>query len=183
MGRSVRTILCLGVEALNHGAWRNPEACKAYPGTGYLPYLAHDRNIYSSGEMNCIPDDGALIVQEERNLKAGELIREGGTPAVLMCLEAPLYAPIFYDHANELKKSFPFQILYQGGTDQVYFPSFDEKDLKEPVPWKDRKKKFCFVTANKHWTMCQHNPGWAASPSWKKAVSAQLQDRRYLAIH
>ncbi len=182
MGHPLKTILCLGVDELNQGGWRDPEVCKKYPGSGYLPFLASNPDIDAIGE-GVDYSDNTLVVQEELAPCGIAMVNTGAIGAVLMCMEAPLYAPLFYDQVKDLKKKFRYQLLFQGGTETLYFPSFDPKDLKEPEPWDKRIQKMVMVMSNKHWKMCEGIPGWKESPSWQKAVQAQLQDQRFLAIH
>lgn len=150
--------------------------------------------------MALAPSD-VIVIQEERNGAGMDLIGMGADPRVLMCLESPIFASHFYDSMNwGLKPSgkavdcksmdesqrvfdspvpnqFKHRLLFDGGTEHVYFPSFDDEDLKDPVPWNERRF-LCMVTANKHYSMLPKTD----SPSFKKAMETQLHDYRYEAI-
>ena len=169
---------------LASGGWRNPEVCKKYPGSGYLPFLQANPDIFSSGEnWGGTHAKELQIVQEETNAVGFALLEKGARGAVLLCLESPLFAPVFYDQLIELKSKFNRQILFGSlGTDRAYFPSFDRTKRRKPELWITRKQKFCFVTSNKHFAQYQDIPGWAVSPSWQGALKHQLHNDRYILI-
>lgn len=176
-------VLCLNVPELQAGGWRSHEVCKKYPGAGFLPFLQEFGDIYSGGEgFKCSPDN-VLVVQEEENPVGLALLEKGAKGSILFCLESPLFAPLFYDRLPELREKFSRQFLFQGGTDPVFFPSFDADHLKKPDEWLGRRPRFCYVTANKHWKAYGHVPGWKESKSWQKAVLHSLHDERFKAIH
>ncbi len=177
-----KVVLCLNVPELAAGGWRDPGICRSYPGSGFLPYLRAHLNIGSANEINNCNAEDMLIVQEEDNALAQGLIEKGATGSVLFCLESPLFAPLFYDRLPKTRKHFRHQFLFQGGTDPVFFPSFDETLLPTPEPWLARHPRFCLVMSNKRWEPFGEIPGWRESKSWQKAVQFQLHDRRQTII-
>jgi hypothetical protein len=176
-------VLCLNVPELMSGGWRSHEVCKKYPGAGFLPYLQEYGDIYSGGEgFRCSPEE-ILVIQEEENPVGLALLEKGAKGGVLFCLESPLFAPLFYDNLPEIRSRFQRQFLFQGGTDPVFFPSFDADHLKKPEPWAGRRPRMCYITSNKHFKQYEHIIGWKESKSFQKAVQFQLHDSRYLTIH
>lgn len=165
------------------GGWRSHEICKKYPGSGFLPYLRHIDQIVGSEESSSFDPKDTVVISEEAHPTALKLIDQGAKGAVLFCLESPLFTPIFYDHVQELRPMFQHQILFQGGSKPVYFPSFDLEDLKKPDPWEGRRPRICAVISNKHFKAYEAVPGWKESRSWQHAVKFQRHDERFLTIH
>ncbi len=180
--------LCTNVEELCQGGWRDPIACKKYPGASWLPeidILAMQYGVVPLSGSEAlsrvvgkeIDAKDVYIVQEETNLFGSYLRSHGANNLLLLCFESPLYTPRFYDSLGEYKKYFPYQMLFQGGTHHLKFPIFDNKDVVEPKPWSERKF-MCTVSSNKHY---QGLPV-SDSPSFKQAMKSQLHDARYQAM-
>lgn len=178
----MKTVLCLNVPELAAGGWRDHQICKKYPGSGFLPYLRADLNVVSANEIVNCPAKEMVLVQEEENELGRSLLEKGAKGGVLFCLESPLFSPLFYDGLADHRKRFQRQFMYQGGTDPVFFPSFDQTKLQKPEPWLGRRPRFCMVMSNKHWKPYEQINGWKESRSWQKAIQLQLHDQRYTTI-
>jgi hypothetical protein len=184
--------VCTQVPELSLGAWRDPEVCKKYPGSGWMPLLPQmtDLRVCSGDEaialllQHHVKAQDIRVVQEGLSKEAHTLIEAGAIPDVLFCLESPLYDPTFYDRLPDLRVLFPRQILFGAwGTERVYFPSFDAaRDLKaiDPESWRLRPKRLAAVMANKHYSAYPRYPG---SFHYQKALEYQLHDRRATILH
>lgn len=190
--------LCFNTPGMSRFEWRKDFYGKKYPGAGWMKWLMRPIDLESHWVVdghNCLkngydPKD-IVVVQEENNEYGQELVRRGADPRVLMCLESPIFASKFYDslstpinggstgvsRAGDDSAQFKHRLLFDGGTEHVHFPSFDDDDIKEPVTWDDRRF-LCMVTSNKHHSMLPKTD----SPSFKKAIETQLHDYRYEAI-
>jgi hypothetical protein len=172
---------------INHpsDAWKKPGYGKKYPGAGWMRHLvdlAGNRACVMTGsermQHSNLRIKDTVLVQEETNICGTMLQDIGADRRVLMCLESPLFASHFYDQVDELKPSWKNTLLFDGGTEHVYFPSFDDEDIRDPVPWNERKF-LCMVTSNKHYSAFLKTD----SPSFVKAMETQLHDYRYQASH
>lgn len=173
--------LCFNTPGMENDEWVQPYYGKKYPGAGWMsainprPYVTDGKHALE--KLN--PKD-VIVVQEEFNTYGEQLVRLGADPRVIMCLESPIFTPHFYDAVKtDRVEKFKHRLLFIGGTEPLYFPSFDEEDLKTPVPWNERKF-MCMVTANKHYSMLPKE--WDQSPSFRMAMETQLHDYRYDAI-
>lgn len=167
----------------------DPMIGKRYPGAGWMPYLVSYAkglgiDVLSGEQAVRYVQNGMLdptsvkVVQEETNNHGVALINLGAEASVLTCFESPIFTPRFYDHLESIKRNFKASILFHGGTHKLYFPSFDDEDLMDPVPW-DERKFLCMVTSNKHYSWLR---GYENSPSFQLALKSQLHDYRYAAI-
>lgn len=175
--------LCFSTPDLYPTSWRRKEYGKKYPGAGWMKHLPPE-TVSGSMALELIkigshkPQDFA-IVQEEDNYIGRTLIDLGSDPKVLTCLESPIFTPRFYDYAPSLKELFKHSILFDGGTEHLYFPSFDSEDIKTPKSW-DSRKSLCMITSNKHYSILRDQ--YDNSPSFQTAMKTQLHDYRYQAI-
>lgn len=178
--------LCINVEELDHGGFKDQEVCKKYPGSGWMPWLVQYAKqtgvlVHSGSEtirliMNHdIQISDVLVVQEELNRNAQTLLGLGAEPGIVFCLESPLYAPYFYDAIPLLNRLFPIQLLFDYGTHLIKFPSFDLNDIREPKPFEGRDKS-CMVVSNKYYKL--YEDLFKNSPVWKIACQRQLHDAR-----
>jgi hypothetical protein len=165
------------------GAWRDISYGKKYPGAGWMKYLAADAMDGHSAlehlQSGAIKPENIFIVSEERQTHALFLEQMGAKKTVQLCLESPMFAPRFYDGLkNSARTLYENSMLFSGGTEHVYFPSFDDLGLeKAPIPWAERHQKpLVAVCANKHYSSFQH--GFANSPTFAKALKHQLHDKR-----
>lgn len=153
-------------------------AGKKYPGAGWIPHfvkMARADGYQVFGRDAQFQDAKDLIViQEENNELGKELIQRGADARVNYCMESPIFTR-FYD---KVPKGFQHSILFDKGTEHLYFPSFDDSDLEKTFPW-DKRSFMCMVTSNKH-----YSTGFQPkeSPSYRDAMDAQLHDYRYKAI-
>lgn len=180
--------LCVNVQELDQGGYADKNVCKKYPGSGWMPYLVEYANqsdytvLTGSKALDLAKLNGSakgmLVIQEESNEYATVLLGMGATPAVLFCLESPLYAPVFYDHLDEISKKFPFSILFGDEEHPVYFPSFDLNEIPEPK--KERIRKYVMVVSNKHYSDLITIYG--NSKSFQLALHGQRHDLRYSTI-
>lgn len=141
--------ICSISSELNAGGMFTPEVCKKYIGSKWcyeLKQLEDDAIQVMSGvqarnaiESGSITPDSVYVIQEEDSISGVNLISLGAKPSILMCFESPLFTPNFYHALDEMKKAFPAQMLFNGGTHRMMFPSFDNEDIIDPIPWKDRK--------------------------------------------
>lgn len=182
--------LCGNVHELDLGGFRSPEACKKYPGSGWAPFLvryaaAAGVEVLSGSEALArvarreLHASDVAVIQEEENSAGIALTAHGADPALLLCMESPLFTPHFYDRIEKWKARFRRQLLFSGGTDHLFFPSFDEETLKQPEPWGARRP-LVTVFSNKHYSGLPAE--WEASPSFLHARSNQLHDTRYRAL-
>ena len=110
------------------------------------------------------------------NLENQEVIRLGADPRVNFCMESPIYASAFYDNTPQI---FKHRLYFDGGSEHIFLPSFDDYDLAPLVPWGDRKF-LCMVMANKHYSSLGNR--FSHSPTFQMAMRSQLHDFRYGAI-
>lgn len=181
--------LCLNIRELQD-SYLDPDACARYPGSGFLPYLArlakdegytvlggaHAKGLVSSGALS---GADVRVLQEELNSDGLALTELGAEASALFCMESKMYAPFFYDSLPELKRTFKRQILFDGGTDRLYFPSFDLKELEVARPSFSIRKPLCMIASNKQYQTLL--PAWY-SPAWCSAVRNQLHSMRLRAI-
>lgn len=143
-------------------AWNNKRVTDKYPGSRWVHYLDKFASKEGIQVMDGIevartiarnegPDPkDVFVVQEEINAIGSWLIKQGAHASVVVCLESPLYTPLFYNSIEEMKGTFKAQVLFgELGTHPVHFPSFDENQLAEIPKWEDRTKYSCMVMSNK----------------------------------
>ncbi len=174
--------LCFSTPGINTGDWRSKDYGKRYPGAGFMRHLDFAMSGHEAVEAirggHVKPED-VHIVQEELNPIGLLLQGMGAKRTVLTCLESPIFASSFYDQQDIEKAKFKHSILFAGGTEHLYFPSFDREDIRDPVPWNDRKF-LCAVVSNKHYSRLDQRLG--ESPSFQWAMKTQLHNYRYAAI-
>lgn len=191
----MRTIaLCFNTPGMNEIEWVKPAYGKKYPGAGWmrhLPTLSQDgvpHVISGSGSLRLIQDKtlsakDVQIVQEESNPDGILLAKLGAQKRVIICLESPIFASSFYDcladQGDQRSQGWANRILFSGSTQHLFFPSYDTQDIRDPLPWANRKF-LCMVTANKHYAAL--NPALNESPSFQWAMQTQLHDYRAHAI-
>lgn len=172
--------LCFNTPHMNHLGFMHRDYGKRYPGAGWMRHLADmapKHGMRVKGPDGIFKWDDTILIQEELSISGLDLIGRGADPRVLMCLESPIFTPQFYDQAPNLKARFKHSLFFNGGTEHLYYPAFDDEDLKDPVPWSERKF-MCMVSANKHYSML----GKVDSPSFEMAIKNQLHDYRYKSI-
>ena len=185
--------LCFNTPEMDKLEFVKPNYGKKYPGAGWMRHLqsfcCDGKTMVTTGKraIELLQDKGINssdihIIQEENNEDGVFLQGMGAKKSVIMCLESPIYASRFYDHPND--SGFKHKLYFNGGTEQLYFPSFDTADIRTPVPWDDRKF-LCMVTANKHYSMLAEYKAYLSeiSPRFSDAMKTQLQDYRYEAIN
>lgn len=183
--------VCTNLDDLDQNGLDRADLCVKYPGSGWIPHFARlaralgYRVLSGSRAVEAavhgdVSHEDIHVVQEEQNRYGQALIDNGAEPAVVFCQESPIYTPLFYDALPELKRQFRAQVLFDGGTHHMHFPSFDAAvPLPDLVPWRDRKDTV-MVMAAKHYSMLGDR--WKDSPSWQLAIKTQLHDARFAAI-
>ncbi len=178
--------LCINATEPNYA---DPQLHKTAPGSGWIKHflgmmtdhedcvVLHGEAVVSSMKWSVYHPKDIYVVQEELNPYASDLLRYGANPSVVFCAESPIYAPNFYDQLPKLKTLFKRQFTFWDGSDQLYFPSYDQSWIKDLVPW-DERKPLVMVSSNKHYSAIQG----VTSPSYDLAIKSQLQDFRYGAI-
>ena len=182
----IKTVaLCINLP-VEDGSWRDRSFGKRFPGAGYCKYLVDGTHKVMAGKqvlehirtMTLAPSE-VIVIQEENNPEGQELVKLGADPRVNYCMESPIYASQYYDN---IPRTFRHTILFDGGTDRLNFPSFDDADIQTPVAWNERKF-LCMVMSNKHYSMQQNRDFMLVqSKSHRMAIDTQLHDYRYDAI-
>lgn len=164
--------------------FRDKYVCKKYPGSGFLPHLAKlcddaGWEIIGGSEIGYECKD-VYVLQEEFNRNGFHLISRGAKAQVLFCMESKMYSPLFYDQIPGLKKIFKYQILFEGGTHELKFPSYDLDERSTYIgKYKDRKS-ICMIASNKHWWNLPKE--WYSLSPFRSAIRHQLHDARLEAI-
>ncbi len=174
--------LCVNLPEVQRNP-RDKRLGKRYPGTGYTPHLvalAEQAGYVVKGGDDALADvlhgdrkaSDVVILQEEFNPAGLKLLELGARGQVVVCMESKMYAPHFYDAIPEFKRAFKYQILFEGGTHALYFPSYDEGDELIPaLPWEERKR-ICMINSNKQWWAMPNKP-WN-SPAFCSAIRNEL---------
>lgn len=183
--------LCVNLP-MENAAWCEHSFGKKYPGAGWMRWLPIENGYppprFIDGklavkyvkEFQCTPSE-VVVIQEENNADGQELIKLGADPRVNFCLESPIYASNFYDQYYDCHfQEFKHRLLFVDGTEHIYFPSFDDEDLKDPIAWNDRKF-LCMVMSNKHYQSL--GDYYKHSPIYQMAMKTQLHDYRYEAVN
>lgn len=204
---------CSDVEVFNKDQLRDKQWSYRFPGSGWITCLYHialESGIsVASGDIaianiatNKWNAKDVYVIQEMRSIDATKLLDLGAIPFLITCLEAPLYAPFFYDDIDRIANNFKFSLGF-GFSDQqpknlpFRFPSFYLEDMREICSWEGRKK-LVLVAANKYRTKKIFLPdrssfllvlrqirsaGWQIiSPSYRNSLALSLHDRRLDAI-
>lgn len=176
--------VCTNLPEKESKDWYDKSYGKKYPGAGWLKHIPP--NILLSGQEakklvspyhEELDPKNVCIVQEEDNPDGWYLYAAGCVPSVQFCLESPIYASGFYDGKHDL--AWKHRMVFNSASDPAYFPSYDQDDIVDPVPWNDRNL-LCMVTANKHYSGLGDR--YKDSHSFKLAMETQLHDYRYQAI-
>jgi hypothetical protein len=209
---------CSDTEAFSRDQLRDKAWSYRFPGSGWLTCLYQ---LADEAGMDVVSGDVALahvaahkwnaqdvhVIQEMTSAVASKLLDAGAIPFLITCLEAPLYAPFFYDQVERVADNFRYSLGFgfaQGeyGTASrinlpFRFPSFYLTDMRELRTWEDRKK-VVLVAANKYRSKRIYRPGrlslmsmlrqaksagWQCiSPAYRLALVASLHDQRLAAI-
>ena len=165
---------------------RDEKQCARFPGAAWVPHfyqMAEAAGFQVFSRPNGVP---SYLIQEELHPAGAEWINNGSIPVAVFCAESPLYAYPFYDEIQRARygtesplAAFDTKMLFYEGTEHLWFPSFDESQVVEPVEW-EKRKLLCTVMANKHYqVMIRPDTG---SLSWNFALKHQLHDERYMAL-
>ena len=189
-----------------------------FPGTLWIHHLA---KLLESADIDVVTSDIALkkiaksqwnagevlVIQELDAQEGKKLISAGAIPFVLTGLESPLFAYNFYDQISSIALKFHHRFLYsglfksfakRGGTNHdLYFPSFEKKDILPVKSWQQRKF-LVLVISNKFWQgplklplfrnlkiypkWLMHQWQMKTSPNRNLAIQNELQTKRLEAI-
>lgn len=179
--------VCTNIPEIDAGGFEDRSTCERYPGSAWIHELhklsknRQDIKVVGADEAVYLLGSGVVrpgsifVIQEERS-KGGEyLMNRGANGALLTCFESPIFTHAFYDHLSDHKKRYRHQMLFEGGTHRVTFPSFDEEEILEPVLWAG-KKHMSVVSSNKHYSMLGEISG---STAYREALLYNLHDKRY----
>lgn len=97
------------------------------------------------------------VVQDLMSKDANKLIDLGANPLAIMCYEASIYAPLFYENVNEISEPFKFKLGYGFGDGRLNcfgavtnrFPSFYQEDILKFKEWGGRGE-ISMVAGNKY---------------------------------
>ena len=186
-----------------------------FPGAGWvycLYQLAKENGLEMlSGDLalekvikNEWQPSNILVIQEMDSRVGAKLIQLGANPFVLVCFEAPLYAPLFYDKKEtfiaQFKHKLGFGLLKDQFTSPASvaqlkfgFPSYYLNDELKFHNWSDRKS-IILVAGNKYFSIKNilvfpaHPVGilkavkrwllFLVSNSYKKSLQLSLHDKR-----
>lgn len=160
------------------------EECETFPGSGWIPWLhkyAHNQGIavidaetaIININRNTLNPKDVHVISEEYGERTFHLKQLGAHLDVLYCMESPMYVPLFYDKVHEVKSEFKRSFLFNGGTDYMYFPSYET--IPEGPKWEDRIDKTVCIMSNKWWWYMYHR--WE-SPSFREAIRNELHTAR-----
>lgn len=212
-------VFCSDNEAFSKDQLRDKQWSYRFPGSGWITCLyrmAAESGIeVASGDVAITNiaskkwnAKDVYVIQERVSSEARRLLDMGASPFLITCLEAPLYAPFFYDEICETAANFRFSMgfgfaeakcgIENSVKDLPFrFPSFYLDDLREPHLWNNRKK-MVLVAANKYRTNRLFLPNrpsprnllrqlksmiWQiVSPAYRKSLAASLHNQRLEAI-
>lgn len=206
---------CSDNEVFQNDRLRDKQWSYNFPGSGWITCLYR---IAAESSINVASGDVAIeniksgkwsakdvyVIQDMNSMVASALLDLGAEPFLIVCLEAPLYAPSFYDNINRIAGKFKFSLgfgfsdsqpenLKSENNIQFRFPSYYLDDMREICPWGDRKN-LVLVAANKYKTKKIFVPArfsligfrqqiksatWKMfSPAYRRSLSASLHDHR-----
>ncbi|MES2535063.1 MAG: glycosyltransferase family 10 [Pseudomonadota bacterium] len=202
---------CTNATVLNGNKILIEEIAAKYPGALWVTKLA--QHATTSGIL-VVTGDVALkkiqdgiwksedicVIQEERSLIGNELVKLGAITSVLVCLESPMYARIFYEKLHSMSAGYSNRVLFSGAFDlappknlnnSLFFPSFSQNFERRSMPWNQRKF-MVMVAANKFWEpigkipkrpirfvlFCIDALQCYTSPIWRSIRRGQLHDTR-----
>lgn len=153
--------LCSDNPVFNQNQLASSEWCRRFPGSGWVSCFYGEA---STGNYEIASGDIALekvksgkwnpseiyVISEMYANDAKELVDLGAKPFLMNCLEAPLYAPSFYDQLNSNSSPYFHNWVFAENQAKMKqaesalllplkFPSYYLSDLRNPCPWSDRK--------------------------------------------
>ena len=210
---------CSNNEAFKKDRLRDKSWSYLFPGSGWITCLydladklgidvvSGDIAIENVLSKKWNPKD-VHVIQEMQSGDGCKLIELGAVQFLIICFEAPLYAPFFYDKVDDISRGFKYGLGFglsknwylrsdsQQGL-QFRFPSFYLDDMQQICPWSERKK-LVLVAANKYRVKNIFIPSqpsiinllrqlksvtWQLiSPSYRKSLTESLHDQRLEAI-
>lgn len=165
--------LCSDNPVFNQDQLRDKVWCRNFPGSGWVSCLYDQAR---AGAFEVVSGDIALERVKSKNWQANEvfvisemnakdavaLIKLGAKPFLMICFEAPLYAPLFYDQLIGTSSPYSHQWVFaenqarmehseSESSPPLKFPCYYLDDLMNPYPWSDRKW-MALVAENKYKT-------------------------------
>jgi hypothetical protein len=171
MGKRIHTIaLSADIDLFKNERLLDANWAKQFPGALWVPVLAEKlrrrqfkvttgdvalshvkQGYWNAGEIG--------VIQHLNDPETEKLIALGAKPLVLTAFESPLYVPAFYDTVASIAPKFSHRIMFHGLFDlfsnrhglnhHVRFPTFNEGDLREIIPWSERRF-LIMVVGNKY---------------------------------
>ncbi len=171
--------ICNGVEAFAGDRLRDRQWSRRFPGSGWISCLYQKAPVLGVGvasgdvawanvQSGKWKAQDVLVIQEMVSVEGTKLLDAGASAFLVTCLEAPLYAPFFYDEIYRIAADFKFSMGFgfsrkgcknatSGKDSEFRFPSFYLEDMRSIRPWHDRKK-IVLVAANKYRTSRMYIP-------------------------
>ncbi len=160
--------ICSDNENFKRDKLRDKEWSRQFPGSGWVTCI-YNKSIdegfeAASGDVAIKKiQEGkwsaneVYVVQDLMSSDASKLIHLGANPLAIMCYEASIYAPLFYEKINEISEPFKYKLGY-GFDDErlngigavtIRFPSFFQEDILDFKKWGDRRE-ISMVAGNKY---------------------------------
>lgn len=214
--------LCTQSTAFHKDRLRDKQTSYRYPGAGWITMLYHKVALLglemASGDVALDNVARGLwhaqdvwVLQDMESEHGAQLLQAGAVPFLITCLEAPLYAPFFYDNISRISSGFRYRWGFGFGSEcpegqaqgmecRFRFPSFyldDVLPLQQLIPWNDRSR-ITLVAANKFKSSKLFYPSnsngidllrllkWTTwrirSPAYRYSLAASLHEARLEAI-
>lgn len=191
----MKIAICSNTQIYQKNKILNAAFARNFPGTLWISILAkllkkegHELvtgDIATSNVKKGLWKPNQILIIAELDAKdAQTLIKLGSVPFILTGLESPLYAYKFYDKLPQIAPQFQNRFLYagafknfstkKGSNHPLYFPSFEQKNIRPIKNW--NKRKFLVqVVSNKYWRTSHKIPLFKDLKIYPKWFWAQWQ--------
>jgi hypothetical protein len=164
---------CTQSTSFHQDRLRDKQLSYRYPGAGWVTMLYNKAALQgldmASGDVALDNVTRGLwraqdvwVLQDMESEHGAQLLQAGAVPFLITCLEAPLYAPFFYDNIARISSGFKFRWGFGfnnevGKSEQstieckFRFPSFyldDVVELNQLNPW-SKRSQLTLIAANK----------------------------------
>ena len=213
---------CTQSTSFHQDRLRDKRVSYRYPGAGWITMLYQKAALLgvdmASGDVALDKVSRGLwraqdvwVLQDMESVQGTQLLQAGAVPFFITCLEAPLYAPFFYDHIARISSGFKNK--WGCGLDgeaaesrksttkcKFRFPSFyldDVIELGQLNPWRNRSR-LTLIAANKFKSSGLFYPSkstaldllrqikWMSwrvrSPAYRRSLAASLHEARLEAM-
>lgn len=215
----MKFVLCSDNPLFNNNQLQSAKWCTRFPGSGWISCLYANAQLHNfevvTGESaiehvtnGAWRADELLVISDMGSKDAKKLVNLGAVPFLMYCLEAPLYAPFFYDAVDILAKTYRYKWVFSScgshmnqaypfGIIPLKFPSYFVSDIQEIHNWKNRRF-ITYIAENKYRSAKLFIPSslnlkdflrqfkygvmQAISPSYRLAVRGSLHEKRLEAI-